>query len=99
MSSEIKDTPWQNGYWYSYKSRHLIRVVDGEKVELKRIICFDYPDIKPNGNDTWTYGEFGLMLKLLKQLRPKIIILKWPINLGSFMEFLTKLGLKFIYGD
>ena len=54
MSTEEKNkTPWLNGYWYSESQTCFMYIVDGEYVDLKNMICIEYPEIKPMMKGTW----------------------------------------------
>ena len=58
--SKCATTPWKNGYWYSYNTRHIVQIVDGNSVKGKMHTVFDFPDAAETIlNITWTFGEFG----------------------------------------
>ena len=45
MTTEEKKTPWKNGYWYNKSQACFLMIIDGEKVELKNLVCLEYPGI------------------------------------------------------
>ena len=45
MATEDKKTPWKNGYWYNKSQACFLMVIEGEKVELKNLVCLEYPGI------------------------------------------------------
>ena len=49
----------KNGYWYNEKEKCILYFINGEYIELKNLICLDYPDIKPVMVGTCIYGDFG----------------------------------------
>merc|ERR1719242_1750421 len=54
-----KRTPWRNGIWYNRDMVTQYNLVDGEKVEMRNVVDWDYPDVKPQMVKTWKYGDFG----------------------------------------
>ena len=59
MSTELKKTPWHNGFWYNKNQKTFLTCIEGEKLEVKNMVCLDYPDAKPMWAGTITYGDFG----------------------------------------
>ena len=60
MGTDIKKTPWKNGYWLSKKAKSRYSFVTDETVEVRPTISLDYPDMNEwNGIGTWTFGKFG----------------------------------------
>ena len=59
MALSKKKTSCKNGYWYNEKEKCILYYIDGEYIELKNLICLDYPDIKPVMVGTCIYGDFG----------------------------------------
>ena len=53
------ETPWRNGIWYNRDMVTQYNLVDGEKVEMRNVVDWDYPDVKPQMVKTWKYGDFG----------------------------------------
>ena len=53
---------WQKGTWYNSSTPFLLYFVEDEKVEVKPIICLDFPEVavknlRPGSN--WEFGDFG----------------------------------------
>ena len=59
MSTELKKTPWCNGFWYNKNQRCYLSYIEVEKVEVKNMVCLDYPYVKAAWAGTLTYGDFG----------------------------------------
>ena len=53
------ETPWKNGYWYNREMSTQYMLVEGEKVEMRNVVDWDYPDVKPQLVKNWKYGNFG----------------------------------------
>ena len=57
MSSEEESCPWKSGTWYNEKNATQLCIVDGEKMEVKNMMWFDYPESKSMFNGAWTKGK------------------------------------------
>ena len=51
--------PWKSGIWYNENLTCYVYCVDGNKAELKNMICLDDPEIEPVYSVTFTQGDFG----------------------------------------
>ena len=56
---EPVQTQWKNGYWYNKDTVTFYIKVDGEKAEMRNIIDFDFPELKPMSTGEWKFGDFG----------------------------------------
>ena len=62
------ETPWKNGYWYSYSTRHIVQIVDGNSVKGKMHTVFDFPEAAEIIlNITWTFGDFGQAKEVISE--------------------------------
>ena len=59
MVSEVKKTPWRNGIWYNENHKCFLTYIEGEKMEMKNMICLDYPEFKSALTGILTFGDFG----------------------------------------
>ena len=55
MTTEEKKTPWKNGYWYNKSQACFLMIIEGEKVELKNLVCLEYPGISYFYIEKWTF--------------------------------------------
>ena len=58
-TSNTQEFPWRDGFWYNESQKFFIFKVKGETVEMKNIICLDYPEIKPIFSGKWEFRNFG----------------------------------------
>ena len=66
-------TPWKNGYWYSYSTRHIVQIVDGNSVKVKMHTVFDFPEAAEIIlNITWTFGDFGPAKEVISEVTGNI---------------------------
>ena len=51
--------PWKSGFWHNDNLSCYVYHVNEKKVDLKNMICLDYPDIDPVYSVDWSHGDFG----------------------------------------
>ena len=58
-SNTTNTLPWKSGIWYNENLTCYVYCVDGNKAELKNMICLDNPEIEPVYSVTFSHGDFG----------------------------------------
>ena len=59
LDKKPKKDPWRNGFWYNRDMVTQYWLVEGDRIEMRNVVDWDYPDVKPQMVKHWKYGDFG----------------------------------------
>ena len=67
MDTPADKTPWRNGFWFIEKWPSHIFIIEGSKLERKKWIALDYPDLGGEKCRELQFGDFGATRKELAE--------------------------------
>ena len=60
--------PWRNGFWCNSEASSMLTLIHGEDIEVKNLICLDYPDTKSKLKGKIQRGDYGPAAKEIAEL-------------------------------